>query len=120
MAGVTAQGAVFSFIGFTGSVTGLSIESPVAEIADMTGIGDASTTMRMQPTGAWSGGGVSVDFIAARGASPEQLVRQRGPLIFSSPNFSYAVYVILESVSLAVQSGDVIRGTMKFKRTDYA
>lgn len=118
MAGITAQGAAFTFAGFSGAVTGISVESPVAELADFTSIADRADIIRIVPTGAWSGGSITVDYIATSGF-PVSLVRTRGLLLFSSPQFTHAVNAVVESASITVQTGDVIRGTIRFKPTDY-
>lgn len=117
MAGVTAHGASFGFNGFSGAVVGLTVESPVAETVDMTGVGDGVGVINLVPTGDWSGGGMTVDVISNR--DPQGLVRSSGLAIFSSPGFSVARRVILESASVEAKAGDVVRASLKFRITDY-
>lgn len=117
MAGVTAHGGTFSFAGFVGSVVGVSVETPTAEIADMSGMGHSVGQMVLIPTGDWSGGGVTVDFLAA--GDPQSLVRSAGQLTFSSPKFSVSRRAILESASVEAKAGDIVRGTLRFRVTDY-
>lgn len=120
MAGLTAHGATFTFQSFGGDVTGISVESPVAELTDMTSIVDPASFMVMVPTGAWSGGSISVDFLAKRGAAlPSTLVRERGRLLFASENFTLAINAICESASVTAQAGDLIKGSLRFRPTDY-
>lgn len=118
MAGVTAQGAAFTFAGFSGAVTGISVESPVAELADFTSIADRAEIIKIVPTGAWSGGSITVDYIATSGL-PTALVRSRGTLAFVSPRFTYSVNAVVESASITAQTGDIVRGSIRFKPTDY-
>lgn len=125
MAGFSAQGATFTFspggrAPFTATVTGISIETPVAEVVDMTSGADAVGTLRIVPTGEWVGGSVSVDFVATQAfLDPHSQVRQRGRLSFLSPSYSYVANVILESATTEARTGEIVRGTMRFKLTDY-
>jgi hypothetical protein len=118
MAGVTALGATFSFAGFAGSVTGISVESPTAQITDMTPMGASIGYIMMVPTGDWAGGTVTVDFVST-GQDLQAVVRKPGRLVFSSPAFSIGRNVICESASVTAQLGDVVRGSLKFLITDY-
>lgn len=117
MAGVTAHGATFTYNGYTGAVVGLTVESPVAETVDMTGVGDGVGVIRLVPTGDWSGGGMTVDVISNR--DPQSLVRSTGVASISSQGFSVARRVILESASIEAKAGDVVRASLKFRITDY-
>ena len=120
MAGLTAHGATFTFLTFAGDVTGISVESPVAELADMTSAGQPAGFMVMVPTGAQSGGSITVDFIARAGAVvPSGLVRRVGSLAFRSPGFTYGVNAVCESASVSAQAGDLIKGSLRFRPTDY-
>ena len=120
MAGLTAHGATFTFNSFGGEVTGISVESPVAELTDMTSAGHPAGFIVMQPTGALSGGSITVEFLAKTGAAlPASHVRQFGQLRFASPKFTYAVQVVCESASISAQSGDLVKGSIKFRPTDY-
>ena len=120
MAGVTAQGATFTFSGVMAIVTHLSIMTPKAEIVDMTGINDPAGATVMVPTGSNSPGSVTVGYLyAAGGVDPQTAVGVQGPLVFGSPGYSVSRNVILESASTEVGLGDVVRGSLNFVMTDY-
>jgi hypothetical protein len=125
MAGFAAQGATFTFAGslgsFQGAVVGINIETPVAEIVDMTSPTDPSGYAVRVPTGEWSGGRVSVDFIAtATNVDIQSIVRGIGPLTFSSPKFSVTRRCILESANTEARVGELVRGSVTFIPTDYS
>lgn len=120
----TGHGATFTFVSdrgtFSGGVTSVSVETPTAEIADVTGISDAASASVLIPTGSWKGGSVTVGFIATTAtANVQSFVRGYGRLTFTSPGFSVTRQVILESGSSEVAVGEVVKGTMKFVMTDY-
>ncbi len=120
MAGVTAHGGTFSFGGFSAAVVGVSVETPTAEIADMSGIQNTSSQIVLVPTGSWSGGSVTVDYLRRTAtADPISLVRSVGTLTFSSAGFSVARRAILESASSEARAGELVRGTLRFRTTDY-
>jgi hypothetical protein len=120
MAGVTAQGATFTFNGVVATITGMSIETPVAEIADMTGINDPVGATVMVPTGANSPGRISVEYVhAAGGIDPQAALGARGTLYLGSPGYSVSRNVSLESARTEVRTGDVVRGSIRFVMTDY-
>lgn len=118
MAGVTAHGATFTFNGVRATITGISVEMPTAEVADMTGVNNSSDQMVIVPTGAWSGGTITVDFIGITG-DPQAYVRQTGPLAFASAGYSVSRRVLLESASVDARAGELIRGSLRFRMTDY-
>jgi len=117
MAGVTAQGATFSFGGFAGKVTGVSVESPTAEVVDMSGIQHSASQIVMVPTGSWSGGTVTVDFVGY--GDPTSLVRRVGPLTFASDGLSLSRQVICQSASVQARAGEIVSGSLRFMVTDY-
>ena len=124
MAGFAAQGATFTFAGslgsFQGAVVGLSVETPAAEIVDMTSPSDPSGYSVRVPTGEWSGGRISLDFIATTATGDIQgIVRGIGPLTFSSPRYSVTRRCILESASTEARVGELVRGSATFIPTDY-
>lgn len=120
MAGVTAQGATFTFNGVVATITGMSVEAPVAEIADMTGINDPAGATVLVPTGGVSPGKVTVEYVhAAGGIDPQAAIGVRGTLSFGSPGYSVSRNAILESASTEVRTGDVVRGSIRFVMTDY-
>lgn len=82
---------------------------------------DPVGTIGMVPTGEWSGGTISVDYIHAGPlqADPQSLVRQTGRLLFVSPGYSIGRNVILESATTEARVGDIVRGTLRFRMTDY-
>jgi len=120
MAGLSAQGGTFTFRGFQAAVTGLSVETPTAEVTNMTPAGARVGAIVMVPTGEWSGGAVSVDYIRKSNTmDPQTLVRQTGSLTFASAGFSVARNVILQSASTEARVGDLVRGSLRFIITDY-
>ena len=121
MAGVSAQGATFTFQGVQAIVSGISVETPTAEVTDMASAVDSVGTIRVVPTGEWSGGSISVDYIHAGPLQidPQTLVRQVGQLLFSSPGYSVGRNVVLESATTEARAGDIVRGSLRFRMTDY-
>lgn len=87
----------------------------------MTSGGDTNGTLRLVPTGDWSGGTVSVDYIHAGSsqADPNSIVRKVGQLVFRSPGYSVTRQAILESATTEARTGEIVRGTMRFRITDY-
>lgn len=118
MAGVTAHGATFSFLNFSGSLVGISVEMPAAEVVNMTAATDALGYTFMVPTGEWSGGTITVDFLTSN-VDPQTLVRRVGNLTFTSSGYSISRRVICESASVGAQAGELVRGSLKFLMTDY-
>lgn len=116
MPGATAHGATFSFGAFSGVVTGLSFDSPVAEIVDMTSGSHRSPVIMAVPTGAWTGGVITVEYM---GGAFQGLVGTVGQLTFSSSGLSLSRRVVCESASSSAQIGDAVRGTIRFRLTDY-
>lgn len=118
MAGVTAHGASFTFKNIRATITGISVEMPTAEVADMTGTWDSAGQMVIVPTGAWSGGTITVDFININ-VDPQSYVRQVDQLAFTSSGYSVGRRVLLESASVDARAGELIRGSLRFRMTDY-
>lgn len=118
MAGFTAQGATFTYSGFSGKVSGISVESPTAEVTDMTAMQNAVGYSVMVPTGEWAGGTITVDFISD-GKDPQSLVKTTGQLVFSSAGLSITRRVVCQSASIAAQVGEIVRGSLRFLITDY-
>jgi hypothetical protein len=119
MAGATAHGATFSFMGFSGKLTGISVEMPTAEVANMTDASAAKGYTVMVPTGEHSGGTITVDFLSSN-SDPWAFVRIAGVLSFSSVGYSVSRRVICQSASVSAQAGDLVRGSLKFLITDYS
>jgi hypothetical protein len=119
----TGHGATFTFISdrgtFSGSVTRIKVDSPTAEIADMTGVSDGVSNVVLVPTGSWMGGGVDVDYVSSSGVDPQALVRGVGALSFVSTGLTVSRQVILESATAGVGVNEAVRGSLKFLRTDY-
>lgn len=119
----TGHGATFTFSSnlgtFTGSVTRIKVDSPTAEIADMTGVSDPASYAVLVPTGSWTGGGVDVDYVAAAGSDPTSIVRGVGALSFVSTGLTVSRQVVLESATAGVAVNEAVRGSLKFLRTDY-
>jgi hypothetical protein len=119
MAGATAHGATFSFMGFSGKLTGISVDMPAAEVANMTAAGDLLGYTVMVPTGEHSGGTITVDFLSSN-ADPWAFVKRVGVLSFSSAGYSISRRVVCESASVSAQAGELVRGSLKFLITDYS
>lgn len=125
MAGVTAHGASFLFSAndgssFSATAVGVSFEAPTAEVVDMTGIDDPANFLMRVPTGAWSGGTLTVDYLHSGGVHGTQaFVRKPGVATFSSAGFSVSRRVILESASAEARAGELVRGSLRFTLTDY-
>ena len=120
----SAHGATFTFAGslgsFQGKIVGINVETPVAEVVDMTSPSDPSGYAVLVPTGEWSGGSISLDFIATPATGDiASIVRGVGPLTFSSPNWSVTRRVILESANTEGRVGELVRGAATFRLTDY-
>lgn len=119
MAGTLAQGATFSFRGSSFTLTGISVETPTAGVVDMTAWNAAASLSVIAPTGEWSGGYISVDYLHATGVDVSSLVTKVGTVTFSSPGFSYSRNALLESATTGASTNELVRGTMKFRLTDY-
>ena len=122
MAGVTAHGATFIFsaagASVSGTITGISVEMPTAEVTDMSSISDSGSKMVIVPTGAWTGGTITVDFLTVN-QDPQAAVRAAGRLSFTSAGYSISRSVICESASVDARAGELIRGSLRFRMTDY-
>lgn len=120
MAGVIARNASFSFRGLSATVAGVSVETPTASHVDMTHITDATNARVLVPTREMAAGSITVDFIhESGGVDPNNLVGLHGRLVFSSNGYGVARQVFLESASTEARVGELVRGTLKFKTTDY-
>jgi hypothetical protein len=120
----SAQGGTFTFTAaganITADVIGLSVETPQAEVVDMTAIDDAASMVVAVPTGAWTGGSISVEYLHRAGGSDAQdIVRKVGVLTFSSAGYSVSRRAILESATTDASVGALVRGTLRFRLTDY-
>jgi hypothetical protein len=117
MAGFTAQGATFTFNNVRATVVSVQVEEPTAEVVDMTGMFDNTGHQILVPTGAFSGGTVTVEFI---GQATPATIGTIGPLSFAnSTGVNLTRRCILENASIEARTGDLVRGTMKFRLTDY-
>jgi hypothetical protein len=120
-----AQGATFTLAlttggGINAALTRLGVEAPTAEIVDMTPGGAPPGQMIIVPTGDTRGGTLSVDFIyAANGVDPQTLVGKTGIATFASPNLTVSRRVVVESASIEASVGDLVRGSINFRLTDY-
>jgi len=120
MAGLSAHGGTFTFQSFQAAVTGLTVETPTAEVVDMTPADAASNYIVMVPTGAWSGGSISVDYIRLTGtADPQTIVGKCDSLSFTSAGYSVTMRCVLQSASTEARVGDLVRGSLRFVLTDY-
>lgn len=117
---VIARNASFAFAGFSATVTDISVETPTAGVADMTGIADGVRSRVLVPTQELSGGSVTVGFVhKSGGIDPQTLVGRWGPLRFSAVGYGVSRQAILESASTEARVGELVRGTLKFRMTDY-
>jgi hypothetical protein len=65
-------------------------------------------------------GSVTVDFQQRAGQiDPNNLVGRHGRLSFSSIGYSVIRQAFLESATTEARVGELVRGTLKFKTTDY-
>ena len=121
MAGVIATGCTCTFAGLTILATRVGVETPVAEIVNMTSISDDNKKLMLVATGDWAGGKLTVEYLRQRqDTDPQSLVGNFGTLQFSSGNYSISRSALLESASTEVTVGELIRGTMRFIVTDYS
>lgn len=123
--GVIARSASFSFRGLSATVTGISVETPTAAYVDMThtpvgGEGDKVKARVLVPTREMAAGSITVDFLQqANQTDPNDLVGLHGQLSFSSTGYSVVRQAFLESATTEARVGELVRGTLKFKTTDY-
>lgn len=122
--GLSAAGATFTFFSDKGNmsanIVGLSVETPEAQMVDMTPTSLPANVMLMVPTGEYKGGSISVDYIRFAGqVDATTLLGGVGIASFSSPRHSVARRVMLRRASEEARVGDVVRGTMEFAWTDY-
>lgn len=125
MAGVTAHGALFTFVSsafsYSATVTGLSVESPSAELADMTGADSLNGYIVLVPTGDFARGAtgtITIEYLSS-GIDWQTAVGYVGTLTFVSSGHTVIRRAVLETVGSEAKAGDVVRGTLKFRMTDY-
>lgn len=123
MAGYVASGATFTFCGVRAIATRVSVEAPTAEIVDMTAHNAAVDTTMLVPTGAWVGGGgtVDVEFLQSptNAVSPLVAIGKVGLASFTGNTFSINKRAVCESATVEAAVGDLVRGTMRLRFTDY-
>jgi len=119
MAGVTAQGGTFTFGSLNATIVALSVDSAVAEVVDMTTYTDPVNHIAMVPTCALSGGSISVDYLHVGSFNATSTIGTVEQLSFACANYSVAKYAVHESSSTQLKVGDLVRGTMKFRLTDF-
>jgi len=110
--------AIFSFANTRATVTSVQVETPVAEIVDMTSVTDAAGYSYQAATGDIRGGSVTVDFIDLP-VDPQTLVGRNDLLIFTSSAYNVTRRVILESASISARTGELVNGQLKFRITDF-
>lgn len=121
MAGYVASGATFTFGGVRAIATRVSVDFPTAEIVDMTAH-DAPVNQKMLvPTGANGGGTVDVEFLQSPsgGVSPLTVIGKVADASFSGNTFSISNRAVCETASVEAAVGDLVRGTMRLRFTDY-
>lgn len=120
----TAQGGTFTFSAPGGNlfseIVSLSVESPKAEVVDMTAIDAPGDQCVIVPTGQVSGGSVTVEYFHNKGMpDPRLIVSKIGDLSFASDGFTVSRKAFLETASTSASVGDLVRGTLTFRLTDY-
>lgn len=118
--GISSQGVTLTFAGFTAGVTSISVESPQAEIVDMTSPSHAAGVKRMVATGGiLSPGKVRVDYMrTATSHDPLTFQGTSGTLVIAHANLNVSKTAIVESVSTEVSVGDLMRGSISFVTTE--
>lgn len=111
--------ATFTFnSGPVANVVGVQVETPSAEIVDMTGVGDNANLQVLVPTGAFTGGTITVDYLAD--AVPAASLGTVGAIVFVSSTLGTVQRRgILESATVEARTGELVRGTLRFRLTDY-
>lgn len=110
--------ATLIFNGATvGYVTGLQVETPQAVIVNMTPADAPAAAQILVPTGEFTGGAVTVDYQAD--AVPLATIGTMGPLVFSSSALTVTRTAILESATVSANTGEIVRGSLRFRLTDY-
>jgi hypothetical protein len=103
-----ANKSQFSFKGVTYAATAVSVESPSAEIVDITTASTPLGKRQLMATGdVASAGRVSVDALGF--ADPSALVGQSGDAVFTTPVGSVTQKVICESASVDGRVADLLR-----------
>lgn len=117
MAGIPYS-ATLSFAGSAiGFVIGVSVETPTAEVVDMTSHTDPANKIVLVPTGSFTGGAITVDYLA--NSVPSSELGTVGNITFTSSAVSFTRRGILESASVEARTGELVRGTLRFRLTDY-
>jgi hypothetical protein len=120
MAGFVASGATLTFCGITAIATRVSVDHPTAEIVDMTPYNAPANELVLVPSGANGGGTVDVDFIQKNdGIGPLQAIGKVGVLSFTGQAFLLSNRAVCEAATQEAAVGDLVRGTMRFRLTDY-
>ena len=123
MAGYVASGATFTFCGVKALATRVSVEASPAEIVDMTAHNAPVNQTMLVPTGAWVGGRGTADVEFLRtsgGVSPLNAIGKVGMASFSGNAFSINYNAVCETASEEAAVGELVRGTMRLRFTDYA
>lgn len=111
--------ATFTYSGFSGYVTGLSVDMPKAEIVNMTPQGAAAGAQVLVPTGAVTGGSVVVDFWHDGVVNVRNLIGTYGTLTFTSTAYSVSINVVCEHATVEARTGQIVSGTLRFVFTDF-
>lgn len=111
--------ATFTYGSFSGYVTGLAVDMPRAEIVNMTPQNAAVGAMVMVPTGAVTGGKITVDFWHDGVVNVRNLIGTYGTLTFSSAAYSVSQSVVCEHATMEARTGQIVSGTLSFVFTDF-
>jgi hypothetical protein len=122
--GLTAAGGTFTFTSDKGSmtanVTGVSVETGTAKMANMSSSTEGAHVNVLVPTGEYEGGSIRVDYLRYSGqVDPNSLIGGVGSAAFASQGFSVSKNVVLQNASEEAQFGDLVRGSLSFLWTDY-
>lgn len=123
--GLSASGATFTFTSnlgnLTANVVSVSVETPEAQVVEMTTSSDPASSQILVPTGEYKGGSISVEYVRYSGQTdPNNLLGGVGTASFSSPGLTTSKQVYLRRASEEARVGDVVRGTLELAWTDYA
>lgn len=118
MSAALAQNSTFSFKGVNYTATSVSVESPQAEVVNMTPATGAVGEVLMRETGDFlSPGRATIECFGFQ-AVPKNLAAQRGLLSFATQLGTLQTQAICESATVEGRVGDLLRLRLSFVLTD--
>jgi dienelactone hydrolase len=111
---------------FAAVLVGLQVQTPVAELVDMTPALAGKKFNAVVATGHVTGGTITADYIrtapiaGAGSFDPAFLIGTAGSVRFTSSAYNLNRTVLLESVGREARVGENIQGQLVFRITDYA